>query len=122
MGAIYTSAKFMLDTGELKEPHLSLTSRIVNSATRMVGMVGDLLDFTRSRLGGGIPVGREDLDLSKLLHEAVDEVSAAHPDRRFRVDTIVEQNGAWDAARLIQALTNLIGNAGEHAPPAPASR
>jgi signal transduction histidine kinase len=76
MGAIYTSAKFMLDTGELQEPHLSLTSRIVNSATRMVGMVGDLLDSTRSRLGGGIPVVRENLDLSKLLHEAVDEVSS----------------------------------------------
>jgi signal transduction histidine kinase len=117
MGAIYTSAKFMLDTGELKEPHLSLTTRIVKSATRMVGMVGDLLDFTRSRLGGGIPVVRENLDLSKLLHEAVDEISAAHPDRSFRVDTRMEQSGEWDAARLSQALTNLIGNAGEHAPP-----
>jgi signal transduction histidine kinase len=116
MGAIYTSAKFMLDTGELKEPHLSLTSRIVNSATRMIGMVGDLLDFTRSRLGGGIPVVRENLDLSKLLHEAVDEISAAHPNRSFKVDTRKKQSGEWDAARLSQALTNLIGNAGEHAP------
>jgi signal transduction histidine kinase len=117
LGAISTSAKFMLETGELKEPHLSLTSRIVNSAARMVGMVGDLLDFTRSRLGGGIPVVRETLDLGKLLHDAVDEISAAYPNLLFRVDTRKEQNGEWDAARLSQALTNLIGNAGEHAPP-----
>ncbi|HUG39437.1 MAG TPA: sensor histidine kinase [Longimicrobiales bacterium] len=117
LGAIYTSAKFMLETGELKEPHLSLTARIVNSATRTVGMIGDLLDFTRSRLGGGIPVVRENVNLGKLLHEAVDEIAAVHPQRNFRVDTRKDQSGEWDAARLSQALTNLIGNAGEHAPP-----
>lgn len=117
LGAIITSANFMLDTRELKEPHLSLTSRIASSARRTMGMVGDLLDFTRSRLGGGIPVVREKLKLGKLLQEAVDEVSAAHPDRNFRVNARREQMGEWDPARLSQALTNLIGNAGEHAPP-----
>jgi signal transduction histidine kinase len=106
----------MLDTGELKEPHLSLAARIAGSATRTMAMVGDLLDFTRSRLGGGIPVVREEMNLSKLLHEAVDEVSAAHPDSDFRVDTREEQSGEWDGPRLSQALINLIGNAGEHAP------
>lgn len=117
LSAIYTSAKFMLETGDLREPHMSLTTRIVNSSTRTVGMIGDLLDFTRSRLGGGIPVTREKVDLGKLLHEAVEEISAAHPDRRFRVDTRKEQLGEWDGPRLSQALINLIGNAGEHAPP-----
>jgi signal transduction histidine kinase len=116
LGAIFTSAKFMLDTGELKEPHLSLASRIASSATRTMSMVGDLLDFTRSRLGGGIPVVREELNLGKLVHEAVEEISAAHPDGDFRVDTRQEQTGEWDGPRLSQALINLIGNAGEHAP------
>jgi signal transduction histidine kinase len=116
LGAIFTSAKFMLDTGELKEPHLSLASRIASSATRTMSMVGDLLDFTRSRLGGGIPVVREELNLGKLLHEAVEEISAAHPEGDFRVDTRQEQTGEWDGPRLSQALINLIGNAGEHAP------
>jgi signal transduction histidine kinase len=117
LGAIYTSAKFMVETGELREPHLSLTQRIVTSATRSVAMVGELLDFTRSRLGGGIPVVRGELDLGRLLREAVDEVSAAHPQNDFRVDTRKQQRGEWDEARLSQALINLLGNAGEHAPP-----
>jgi signal transduction histidine kinase len=117
LGAIFTSATFMLETGELEEPQLSLTTRIVSSANRTVQMVGDLLDFTRSRLGGGIPVVRVTLDLGKLLHEAVDEISAAHPQLRFQVDARKAQRGEWDASRIAQALTNLIGNAGEHAPP-----
>ena len=58
IGAIMTSAAFMVETKELVEPYATLTSRIVSSASRMNGMVGALLDFTRSRLGGGIRAAR----------------------------------------------------------------
>lgn len=114
LGAIHTSARFMLDTGELEEPHRTLTSRIADSAMRTTHMVGDLLDFTRSRLGGGIPIVRAKLNLGKVVHDVVDEITAAHPERKIRVDTGEEQLGEWDAARISQALTNLIGNAVEH--------
>lgn len=117
LGAIYTSAKFMLDTNELDEPHLTLTSRIVGSAMRTMRMVGDLLDFTRSRLGGGIPISRAETNLGKLLHDVTDEISAAHPEREIQVDTREEMRGEWDPARISQALTNLIGNAVEHGAP-----
>jgi signal transduction histidine kinase len=114
LGAILTSARFMLETQELREPHLTLTSRIVSSSTRMNHMVGDLLDFTRSRLGGGIPIVRADTSMGKIVHDVVDEIAAAHPLRTLQVETRGEQRGEWDAARITQALTNLIGNALEH--------
>ena len=114
LGAIYSSAAFMLETGELEEPHRTLTMRIAGSAKRTTTMVGDLLDFTRSRLGGGIPVVRVPMSLGKVVHDAVDEISAAHPSCRIRIDARGEQRGEWDAARLSQALGNLIGNAVQH--------
>jgi signal transduction histidine kinase len=114
LGAIRTSAVFMLDTGDLEEPHRTLTARIANSARRSVTMVGDLLDFTRSRLGGGIPVARAEMDLGKVVRTVVDEIAAADPRCPIRVDTRVRQRGCWDAARLTQALGNLIGNAVQH--------
>ena len=114
LGAIYSSAAFMLETGELEEPHRTLTARIAGSAKRMVGMVGDLLDFTRSHLGGGIPVVRAEMSLGKLVHDVVHEIAAADPRCPIRVDTRGEQRGRWDAARLSQALGNLIGNAVQH--------
>jgi signal transduction histidine kinase len=104
----------MLETGELEEPHRTLTARIGGSAKRSVTMVGDLLDFTRSHLGGGIPVARADVDLGKVVREVVDEIAAGHPEHPIRVDTRVAQRGRWDAARLSQALGNLIGNAVQH--------
>ena len=114
LGAIGTSATFMLETGELEEPHRTLATRIAGSARRTVGMVGDLLDFTRSHLGDGIPIERADMNLGRVVHEVVDEVSAAHPGRMIRVEARGEARGRWDAARLGQAIANLIGNAVQH--------
>jgi len=114
LSAIMMSAEFMLETKELKEPHLSLASRIASSSARMQRMIGDLLDFTRSRLGGGIPITRADMSLEKAVYDAVDEIVSAHPDRKIEVDARGGDRGEWDCARISQALTNLIGNALDH--------
>ena len=114
LGAIGTSAMFMLETGELEEPYHTLTSRIVDSSKRAVAMVGDLLDFTRSHLGGGIPVECAEMSLGKVVHAVVDEIRAANPDAKIRVETRGETDGRWDAARLGQAIANLVGNAVQH--------
>jgi K+-sensing histidine kinase KdpD len=104
----------MLETKELKEPHLTLTSRIVSSTTRMNQMVGALLDFTRSRLGGGIPIATASMNMGKIVHDVVNEISAAQPDRKIEVDARGSLKGKWDCARMSQVLTNLIDNALEH--------
>ena len=114
IGAIYSSASFMLETDELKEPHVTLLNRMKQSATRSMHMVGDLLDFTRSRLGGGIPLSRKHVNMGKIVHDVVDEISALPPGTKVQVDTRDAQDGEWDEARLSQALTNIIGNAVEH--------
>jgi signal transduction histidine kinase len=114
LGAVFTSSRFMLDTKELQEPFLTLTTRIASSATRMVHLVGDLLDFTRSRLGGGIPIARAPMNMGKAVHDVVDEIAAAHPTRTIEIDARGELDGEWDCARISQVLANLIGNALEH--------
>ena len=114
IGAVMTSAKFMLETNELEEPHLTLTKRIVSSSTRMNQMVGALLDFTRSRLGGGIPIAPASMNMGKAVHDVVNEISAGHPDRKIEIDARGSLKGEWDCARMSQVLTNLVGNALEH--------
>jgi signal transduction histidine kinase len=114
IGAVMTSARFMLETNELPEPHQTLTSRIVSASTRMNHMVGALLDFTRSRLGGGIPVARTQINMGKVVHDVVDEISAAHPGRIIKVDARGSLTGRWDCQRITQVLSNLIVNALEH--------
>ena len=114
LGAVMMSAEFMLETKELKEPHLTLASRIVSSSKRMNQMIGALLDFTRSRLGAGIPIVRADMDMGKVVHDVVNELSAAHPDRTIKVDARGALRGEWDCPRISQLLSNLISNAVEY--------
>ena len=114
LSAVVTSAQFMLDTGELAEPNRTLTTRIASSARRMNQMVGDLLDFTRGRLGSGIPVTRVESDLGDVVRQVVEEVSAAHPDSTLQFTASGDLRGQWDAARLGQLVSNLLGNAVQH--------
>lgn len=117
LGAVITSSQFMLDTGDLKEPQLTLTTRIVSSARRMNRMVGDLLDFTRSRLGSGIPVVPEAMDLEKTAREAVQEIAAAHPDSVLQFKASGDLRGEWDGPRISQVLANLLTNSVQHGTP-----
>jgi signal transduction histidine kinase len=114
LSAIITSTKFMLDMEELKEPHLTLVTRIASSARRMNQMVADLLEFTRTRFGDSIPVVRVETDVRRIVHDVVAEVAASYPSSAVRIETSGELRGQWDADRLTQAFTNLITNAVQH--------
>lgn len=114
LGVVIMGTQFMLDTGELHEPHLTLTTRIAHSARRMNRMVGDLLDLTRSRLGTGIPIVPAPMDLAKEASHAVDEIRGAHPGAQVQLNTSGDLTGTWDCPRISQVLANLLGNAVHH--------
>ena len=104
----------MLDAGGLEEPNRTLVTRASSSARRMNQMVLDLVEFTRTRLDDTIPVVRSEVDGRRLVHDVVLEIAASYPDSVVRVQTSGDLSGAWDADRLTQALTNLVGNAVQH--------
>jgi signal transduction histidine kinase len=117
LGAVMMSADFMLETGELEEPHLTLTRRIASSSKRMQQMIGDLLDFTRSRLGGGIPIVRAPMNLAKAVHDVVEEIVAADPSRLIKIEARGGDDVNMDCSRISQAIANLLSNAVEHRTP-----
>jgi signal transduction histidine kinase len=114
IGAVLTSSRFMLENGDIEEPFHTLTERIASSAVRMNHMVGDLLDFTRSRLGGGIPITPAPMNMETVAQNVINEVLAAYPHRTVNLEVKGDALGEWDAARVSQALSNLITNALEH--------
>ena len=114
LSGILMAAQFMLEEGALGERDAGLTTRIVRSGTRMTHMINDLLDFTRGRLGSGVPVKRAPMDLGTTAAQAISEMEASNPSTRFRLETTGNLLGEWDAARVSQLLVNLLGNAVHH--------
>jgi signal transduction histidine kinase len=114
LGAIIASAQAMANGNATSATMLKGASIILSSGRRMNALVNDLLDFTRSRLGDGIPVVCDDVDLQAVCLQTVEEVVALHPGRDIRFDTSGSVRGKWDAARISQALSNLISNAVQH--------
>jgi signal transduction histidine kinase len=86
----------------------------LNAAQRMKRMIEELLDFTRNRPGSGIPLNRASTDFAELLRISTEEIQLAHPEASLRLTTSGDCVGHWDADRLAQVCSNLIGNAIEH--------
>lgn len=91
-----------------------VAARILHSAQRMERMIADLLDLTRTRLGGAMPLKRTRVDLQQLGNEVLLEVQAAHPDVVVQLTVSGDVTGEWDADRLAQVVSNLLGNAIQH--------
>ncbi|MFF2193703.1 sensor histidine kinase [Streptomyces sp. NPDC058157] len=91
-------------------------ARIESEATRMTGLVEDLLLL--ARLDAGRPLSREDTDLAPLVVDAVSDARAAGPGHHWRLALPEEPAPVLaDPARIQQVLVNLLANARTHTPP-----
>lgn len=113
VGAILMSVEVLLGD-DLPERSTKTVAGIRERARGMEAVIRDVLDFARGRLGGGIPVKRTWCDLGRICDEEVDEMTQAHPGRAIHWGGSGNLIGEWDADRVAQVLSNLIGNAVQH--------
>ncbi|WP_267423855.1 MULTISPECIES: sensor histidine kinase [unclassified Curtobacterium] len=101
--------------GDLPPDVVYAMSRIESESLRMTSMVEDLLLL--ARLDEGREVQLDDVDLTGLVLDAVNDAHAASPEHVIEVEvppTPVVVLG--DAARLHQVIVNLVTNARTHTP------
>jgi phosphoserine phosphatase RsbU/P len=86
-----------------------------NSVSRMSGLIDNVLDLARSRLGGGIGLRLdEDRPLGPTLQQVIEEIRAAHPEREIEADINIPRSVKVDHNRVAQMFSNLLGNAVAH--------
>jgi len=112
--AAITSGTRMLLQMPLSDHATTITTLIQGSAVRMNGLIDNLLDFARGRLGDGIVLSRgAEIPLRPVLLQVIDELrtTAAH---QIDADLDFEDPVDCDAERIGQLASNLIGNAIHH--------
>ena len=94
---------------------VTAAQRIQRSARRMSGLINDVLDFARGRLGSGIGVElAETTTLGLALEGVTAELREVHPERTIVSDVAVDGPVRCDLERVQQLLSNLLGNALSH--------
>ncbi len=85
------------------------------SATRMTELVGNMLDFARGRLGGGMGLDRIDAaPLEETLKQVVAELQVSWSDCTIETRFAFAQPVNCDPARIGQLCSNLLSNALTH--------
>jgi PAS domain S-box-containing protein len=115
--AILTTSQTLLARPGLDEKLRRPVERIARSAARVERLIGALLDYTRARLGGGIPVMPQAMDLREVVAQGGEEARAAHPSRDILLELGAPVPGVWDANRLAQVVSNLLDNALKYGEP-----
>ncbi|NML18708.1 hybrid sensor histidine kinase/response regulator [Azohydromonas caseinilytica] len=87
--------------------------RVKSSGQRMSHMISQLLDFSRIR-SGSLALDAQPHDLRSVADAAVAELRQAHAQARIEVLIHGDLRGRFDADRMAQVLSNLVGNALHH--------
>lgn len=84
------------------------------SAATMATMVNDLLEYSRTQLGGRMPMTPSSANMGDIYQAAIHDASAAYPGCIFEVDSTGDMQGNFDSVRLQQVITNLLTNAAQY--------
>lgn len=111
LGSI-SSAAHVLARTPLTEPAQKMVELMQRSVRRMAGLIDDVLDFARGRLGGGLTLTRTSEDsLTAALDQVVAELRVSFPERVIETDFSTHECVNCDRARIAQLFSNLLANA-----------
>jgi PAS domain S-box-containing protein len=110
---------FILDhTDPESQQALNARAIIERQVVHLTRLIEDLLDVTRITRGK-IELQREDVELAELVRRTLDDHRAGFESRGLRLEGRLDEGPFWlraDPARLVQVVSNLLGNAEKFTP------
>jgi len=114
LNAISGGARILtqMQLGEEAKPVVAMIQR---SAARMAGLIDNVMDFARGRMGGGLPLARVlDTRIESTLEQIIGEARVAWPERVIQFEFALSEPVSCDSARMGQMFSNLLANAITH--------
>lgn len=107
----------MLGAEELSDRGKAVLDMVDATIDRMSGLIDNVMDFARGRLGGGITLDPSLKRIDATVQQVADELRLTYPDREIVLDLKLETDLHADHDRLGQLFSNLLGNALMHGDP-----
>jgi signal transduction histidine kinase len=108
---LLTKAKSVEDTAKI-------VRLMQKSISRMSLLIGNILDFARGRLGGGLILQRTSgAPIEEVLNQVATESRSSNLDRDIETTFEIEEPVNCDPQRIGQLFSNLLGNAVTHGAP-----
>jgi signal transduction histidine kinase len=103
----------------LREPQSERSTKTIHlmraAVTRMSGLIDNVMDFARGRLGGGLSLNRvADQPLAQTLEQVIAEIRSGHPEVEISAEIPADIVANVDHGRIAQMFSNLLGNAVTH--------
>lgn len=110
LAAIDAGTKLLLKT-PLDDKAVGIAGLIQKSVSRMSGLIDNVLDFARARLGQGLTLNRDNgVGLADALNHVIDEIRAYWPERPIETQIALTSPVHCDVARIAQLFSNLLAS------------
>ena len=113
LSTIKMSAELMLDVPLPEEKRVKQLHTIKRAGERMNRLVQDLLEVAKLE-SGRLGIDLREVEVSSLMAEAAETLAPLAAEKSLRLETVVPPERVTiraDAGRILQALSNLVGNA-----------
>ena len=114
LSVLTSGSSFIMQASDIPPKYVLAATRMFNGSKRMAGLISDLIDFTRTRLGPGIRIDAKNGDFVGICNQVIDELRTYHSERQIVLNAPPRLDSPRDAGRIGQMLSNLIGNAIQH--------
>jgi sigma-B regulation protein RsbU (phosphoserine phosphatase) len=113
--AAISAAARVLSREALSDRGKQVVALMQGSTLRMSGLIDNVLDFARSRLGTGIGLNLHvEETLEPVIDQVVQELRSTSPDYDVQTTYAITHSIRCDASKIGQLVSNLLGNALSH--------
>lgn len=111
LASISAGARILGRDAKTDKEH-QVAAMLQTTVMRMAGLIDNVLDFARGRLGGGITLDRNTgKPLEPVLDQVIDELRLSSPGRQIEAQYALDSPVDCDMSRIGQLVSNLVGNA-----------
>lgn len=114
LSAVAAGIDMLASREQLSERGKAIIGEMRGSVARASGLINDVLDFARGRLGGGVGVERRRVELAPVLQQVVAEIRVIAPAHAMEAQLDIDDPVLCDPGRIAQLTSNLLTNAVTH--------